>query len=221
MKSKINLASKNRYTQLLVVLVFFYLSAPFVENVTPELPVISALFLVTILLTLRAVEIPAKNIWIFLLAGISAVALESSLSHGTTLAFRSSIAFFSSGVYALFLSIVIVMMLKKMFSRVEVNGDTIIGGVAVYLLIGFLWTLFYYMIYHFDHKAFVVPENWDDIYLFYFSLVTLTTLGYGDVHPINKLAMSLAGLEAVVGQMYVAIFVARLVGLHITKELRK
>lgn len=213
--------SQNKYSQLLFVLVAFYLLAPFIENITPEFPVISAMFLASILLTLRVVEIPARNIWLSMIFGIGAVAVESAIGRGTSLEFRSFVAFFSSSIYAAFLTFVIILMIKKMFNRTEVNGDTIVGGIAVYLLIGFLWTLFYYMIYHFDHSAFVVPENWDDIYLFYFSIVTLTTLGYGDVHPINKLAMSLASLEAVVGQMYVAIFVARLVGLHITKDLKK
>ena len=49
----------------------------------------------------------------------------------------------------------------------------------------------------------------------YFSFVTLTTLGYGDITPLTPVAQTLAWLEAVVGQLYLAILVARLVGLHI------
>jgi hypothetical protein len=51
--------------------------------------------------------------------------------------------------------------------------------------------------------------------LFYFSFTTMTTVGYGDVFPINKFAMVFSNLEAIVGQLYIAIFVARLIGLHI------
>ena len=49
----------------------------------------------------------------------------------------------------------------------------------------------------------------------YYSLVTLTTLGYGDITPVTPLARNLAAFEAVIGQLYIAILVARLVGLHI------
>ena len=49
----------------------------------------------------------------------------------------------------------------------------------------------------------------------YYSLVTLTTLGYGDITPVTPLARNLAAFEAVMGQLYIAILVARLVGLHI------
>ena len=54
----------------------------------------------------------------------------------------------------------------------------------------------------------------------YFSFITLTTLGYGDVVPVQGFARSLSGAEAVTGQLYVAILIARLVGLHIAHSTR-
>ncbi|PIR17837.1 MAG: hypothetical protein COV46_02610 [Deltaproteobacteria bacterium CG11_big_fil_rev_8_21_14_0_20_49_13] len=54
----------------------------------------------------------------------------------------------------------------------------------------------------------------------YLSFATLTTLGYGDVFPVNKMAMVMTNLEAVAGQMYLAIFVARMVELHIMHQQR-
>jgi hypothetical protein len=57
--------------------------------------------------------------------------------------------------------------------------------------------------------------------LFYYSFVTLTTLGYGDITPISHPAKSLAMLEAIVGQMYIAVLIARLVGMHISQGLLK
>jgi voltage-gated potassium channel Kch len=60
----------------------------------------------------------------------------------------------------------------------------------------------------------------ESIYPIYFSLVTLTTLGYGDIVPTAAAARMLAAVEAVVGQLYLAVLVARLVGLHIAQARR-
>jgi hypothetical protein len=53
----------------------------------------------------------------------------------------------------------------------------------------------------------------------YFSFATLTTLGYGDIVPVSAIARTLATLEAITGQLYLAVLVARLVGLHIAESL--
>jgi len=57
-------------------------------------------------------------------------------------------------------------------------------------------------------------------FLLYFSVVTLTTLGYGDIAPAVPAARMLCSLEAVIGQLFVAVFIARLVSLHIGGRLR-
>jgi Ion channel len=82
-------------------------------------------------------------------------------------------------------------------------------------MIGFLWGIFYKMIYLFDADAFsnISPENYLRK-LNYYSFITLTTVGYGDITPQNSLAMSLANIEAIIGQLFPAIIIARLVGLY-------
>jgi hypothetical protein len=57
--------------------------------------------------------------------------------------------------------------------------------------------------------------------MFYYSFTTLTTLGYGDVTPLTPPAKSLAVVEAVIGQMYIAVLIARLVGTHISQSILK
>ena len=205
----------NRYIHLLVILLIFFLCFPFVRNIKGEFALIATLFFLAIAFTLRAIEL--KRSTYIMCAAMGGVGLAIGFSSFFTAdpGLKQTLIALSLGTYALFMIISIVFMIKKMFSTTKVTGDVIRGGISVYFLMGFLWTLFYVLIYNFDPKAFFVSHPWHDSFLFYFSFSTLTTLGYGDISPINKAAMVLANLEAITGQLYLAIFVARLVGLHV------
>ncbi len=101
----------------------------------------------------------------------------------------------------------------------EITSHLVFASASAYLLLGILWSFVYGIIHAFQANAFseVVVEPYT---LVYFSLVTLTTLGYGDITPITQEARSLAVLEAIVGQLYLAVIVARLVGIYIANETR-
>jgi hypothetical protein len=94
-------------------------------------------------------------------------------------------------------------------------GDRIFGAVVLYFLIGLISALAYTGLYSQDSGAFskLPTENGGFFDLLYFSFVTLTTLGYGDITPVARAALSLAMLEALVGQLYPTIIIARLVSL--------
>ena len=111
----------------------------------------------------------------------------------------------------------IVLLMKSMFRARKVDANIIIGGISVYLLIGILWALLYLFLYDLQTGIFEIDEDGS---LFYFSYTTLTTLGYGDILPKGKIARMLANVEAISGQIYLTVFVARLVGLHIASEMR-
>jgi hypothetical protein len=103
-----------------------------------------------------------------------------------------------------------------------VTADIIIGGISVYLLIGHLWFLFYRIVYLIDPKAFFNSIERHGLYLLiYYSFTTLTSLGYGDIVPVNRIVMLLSNIEAIVGQLFPAIFIARLVSLFSAQELEK
>jgi hypothetical protein len=104
----------------------------------------------------------------------------------------------------------------------RVTSDKIFAAICVYLLVGFLWTYAYAFLDEIQPGSFAAStETGRNDYvgrimqLRYFSFATLTTLGYGDVLPRSSTARTMAVLEAVVGQIYLAVLVARLVGLHI------
>jgi len=104
----------------------------------------------------------------------------------------------------------------------RVTADRIFAAVCVYMLIGFAWTFTYALLEEIAPGSFApLPETGQNEYvarvqeLRYFSFMTLTTVGYGDVVPRSPAARTMAVLEAVMGQIYLAVLVARLVGLHI------
>ena len=104
----------------------------------------------------------------------------------------------------------------------EVDLNIITGSVALYLILGFIWAILYTFLIQLSPEAIrgVEPENW--IYslstMTYFSFVTLTTLGYGDISPVTPIAKVLVILEAVTGMFYFAIIVASLIGAARNKK---
>lgn len=120
----------------------------------------------------------------------------------------------------IFLFVVIVLLLRGILRHEVVRADTIYGAICVYLLLGIAWAGVYDVIEVFRPGSFQVSEalqvdgglDWSDTT--YFSFVTLTTLGYGDISPVSRLAKSMAMLEAVTGVLYLATLIARLVSMY-------
>jgi len=124
------------------------------------------------------------------------------------------------GLLSLLLFLVVV--LGQTLRSGPITFHRIQGAVAAYLLLGVIWAYAYALVALLRPGAFSGPLNpaegphaW-----FYFSFVTLTTVGYGDVLPVHPVARSLAILEAVTGPLYLAILIARLVSLAVAPGRR-
>jgi hypothetical protein len=109
----------------------------------------------------------------------------------------------------------------------EITRETISMAISVYLLLGVTWTMLYSVIYHLQPQAFslngtasslVAPGHPIFPVLAYFSFITLTTVGYGDIAPVTLQARYAALAEAVTGQFYLAILVARLVSMLLVRQ---
>jgi hypothetical protein len=118
------------------------------------------------------------------------------------------------------------VVLRNVYKPGPVSAHRVRGAVAAYLLIGYFFMALYRLInYLFPdafaaHTALVQPgENISNVFM-YFSLVTLTTVGFGDVTAVHPAARSLVMLEGVVGTLYPTIFIARLVSLQLEQERR-
>jgi hypothetical protein len=111
------------------------------------------------------------------------------------------------------LAVFTVLMIKRFLVRGREQAHRIAGAVAVYLLLGLIWARLYQVVELASPGAFRVPEgeSLNGANLVYFSFVTLATLGYGDISPVNIIARNLAVLEAIMGQLYLVILISRLV----------
>ncbi len=119
-----------------------------------------------------------------------------------------------------FFAYMIVNILLFIYKQDEVTRDLIVGAAVVYLLMAIMWTFIYRVVEMANPGSFTISAT--DIHerlrFTYFSLVTITTLGYGDIVPTTGLASSLATLEAVVGQLYLVTTVAWLVGVRVSQS---
>jgi hypothetical protein len=125
------------------------------------------------------------------------------------------------------LSILLFMTLKRTLRPGRVTVFRVAGGIAGYVLIGLTWTFAYQLLIQqapgairFDAAVAAAPSQQPND-LIYFSFVTLTTVGYGDVRPVHPVARSLAVAEALVGQLYLAILIASLVGMALQARVEK
>lgn len=101
----------------------------------------------------------------------------------------------------------------------EITGNKIIGAICIFFLLGLIWAMMYLLLLEFDPNSLnnIAQDKWYNnvSQVVYFSFVTLTTLGYGDVSPVLPVARFLAYIEALMGQFYIAVMVASLVGVRI------
>lgn len=97
-----------------------------------------------------------------------------------------------------------------------IDNNRIVGAICIYLLLGFLWAVCYTLLFLTGLGSFNGLGNLDQSAgftdLIYFSFVTLSTLGYGDISPITPIARFFVYMEALTGQFYLAILVASLIG---------
>jgi len=157
---------------------------------------------------------------------------------GTAFAERIAVIFFHSQPFELvgsigwflLLSFVTWSTLRGVLKQKAVTSETISMSISVYLLLGFTWALLYVVMYLIKPNSFSIaglpaptpahPADAQPMFpiLGYFSLITLSTVGYGDITPLTLQARFAAAAEGIAGQFYLAILVARLVGMQMSQS---
>ena len=207
----LKLTHTSRSVYLLVSLVLLIFVYPIVAERPIAALLLTVLFLVTPLAGVYAVSSDRKSMIRATILG--APALLSLMGHfflkAPIVTDQAFLAFVV--VYYAFTTVSII---RHIFSKKQVDADTIISAVSAYLMIGLSFAVTFMLIYLGTPGALVESTadhlvHWEDI--FYFSIVTLTTLGYGDITPTVPVSRSVATLEAVCGVMYMSVLVAKLV----------
>jgi len=123
----------------------------------------------------------------------------------------------------LFFAYAVVGILRIIAKSEKVTSDTIFAAVVAYLLIALMWAFLYTILERVSPGSFSFPERgfWGQTMRFeYLSFVIITTLGLGDITPVTDKASALVMIEAVVGQIYLVVLVAWLVGMHVSRKSR-
>jgi len=210
---------KRRFVFLLATLLFMMAVAPFLEGLS-RLHTFFNIFLSAVLLS--AVYALSQKIRHFVAAVVLAIPMLLSIWFDYFV--RSDALFLFGRVCGiLFLAFTIFHILRHIFQQQDITRDTIAGAAAVYLLFALMWAFIYIVLERLEPGSFATSSAQSlegrNIFL-YFSAVTITTLGYGDITPVTYIARSMAILEAVIGQLYLVVLVSWLVGMYVSKKSR-
>jgi hypothetical protein len=132
----------------------------------------------------------------------------------------SSFSIFNIVLSFVFDVLIVVVIFRHVFAREEANSETIFGALCIYLLVGFSFASLYGMIAAFQPNAFyldprtnshTVPGRFDFIY---YSFASMTSLGAAGMTPVSPQARSITILEAILGVLYLAVLIARLMGAY-------
>ncbi|PSL18361.1 potassium channel family protein [Shimia abyssi] len=206
-----SLIAHQRWTVLLCVVTFLILMDGFQRQVSGldqiTLIAMSILFLGVVGATerrtwLRAVMVVPVAIWFVLV-------LLNEMSPSPLL---DICLFLDSGIL---LFGCMIIGFRQLFAPVESEYERLASGVFSYLLMAVIWGLIYWRIEAMHPGSFNLPDDVSESprgAFMYFSMITMTTVGYGEITPAADLPRTLTGLQAVAGTMFVAIFIGRSVG---------
>lgn len=217
---------KGRFSVLLISLAVLLLIAPLVPGDQSFADKsFGVLVLVVLISCLRAVARTRRFFWVMLILTLMNVAagIYEILITGEGESFQAMVLI----IRIIYFVLAFFSIMRYVLDGSPVTADKICGAISAYMVIGITWSAVYSLFYLMDPGSFKVPEHLlstdtvNSTWTFYFSMTTLTTLGYGDITPIKPGAQSYAIMEAVAGQMFVAVIIARLIALHITTHQRQ
>lgn len=214
---------KGRFSLLLVSLALLFFITPLIPGDQTFADRVFGIFTMVVLGScIRAISRSKRFFWfmvVFTLANIGIGSFEI-LSDMEPHTFKAVVLVFRAAYFM----VVFISIMGYVLDDSPVTGDKICGAVSAYLLMGITWTFVYTLFYHWDPGCINVPaefvsgETVNSTWAFYFSFTTLTTLGYGDMVPTTPAVQSYAIMEAIFGQIFLAVIIARLIALHITHE---
>jgi hypothetical protein len=199
--------------ELLIALGLLFFFFPFVEEVKGGDLIVSLLLSLVLLAAVLAVSDRKGVLLIALVLAIPAIA-GRWINHFRPDVVRPAVFLTAALVLTAF---VVVNLLRFVWRAPSVNIEVLCASISAYLMLGLMWTMAYWLVDQLTPGAFAFnsgPRSMNGFNGFYFSFITLSTVGYGDITPVSRIARWLAAMEAMTGLLYVAILIARLVSLY-------
>ena len=202
--------------QLLIALAALLISAPLVEELEGGHLILSVLFSLVMIAAVVAVADRKRTLAIALFLAVPAIIarwinnFRPDLVHPTVFLVLA----------LLLLAYVIGHLLHFILHARVVTTEVLCASIAVYLMLGLTWTVAYWLVDQltpggaFSFNTSRGAQSMNGFTGFYFSFITLSTVGYGDITPVSHAARWLAAMEAMTGLLYVAVLIARLVSLY-------
>jgi hypothetical protein len=201
--------------ELLIALALLFFFFPFVEEVKGGDLIVSLLLSLVLLSAVLAVSDRKGVLLTALVLAIPAIA-GRWINHFRPDVVRPAV-FLTAAL--LLTTFVVVNLLRFVLRAPSVNVEVLCASISAYLMLGLMWTMAYWLVDQSTPGAFSFNTNagkqsMNGFNAFYFSFITLSTVGYGDITPVSKAARMLAAMEAMTGLLYVAVLIARLVALY-------
>lgn len=214
--SSIRAGGRGRLLYLFVALVLLVVVHPFFEASPARRPVLLLAALAIPIAGVYAVSDRRRNLVVAAVLCVPGILGSIQVLAGIPILPGGIVTVVVSlGSVLLFYAFTLAVVVAHVLSRETISGDTLFGAAAVYLLLGLTWMLACMLLEAVQPGSFNIPtQNPNFADFLYYSFVTLTTLGYGDITPATARARSLALMEAVTGVLYIAFLVARLVSLY-------
>ena len=202
--------------QLLIALGVLLMSAPFVEELEGGHLILSVLFSLVLLAAVFAVADRKRTLAIAVVLAVPAITarwinqFQPDLVHPAVFLVCA----------LLLLAFVIANLLRFSLRAPVVTVEVLCASISAYLMLGLMWTVAYWLVDQvtpggaFSFNTSRGSQSMNGFTGFYFSFITLSTVGYGDITPVSQAARWLAAMEAMTGLLYVAVLIARLVSLY-------
>jgi hypothetical protein len=208
--------AKRKFFLLFLFLLGSLFLYPYAENNTFGYYAFRVLGSAAIVISVYAVSFRRSLVVIAVLLAIPAF-LQHALNFRADAGSLSILNIVLSFVFDVF---IVVVIFRRVFSNEQPNSETIFGALCIYLLVGFTFANIYGMVATLQPRAFyldplanlhAVPERMDFIY---YSFGTMTSVGAAGITPVSAEARSLSIIEAILGVLYLAVLISRLVGAY-------
>jgi len=207
------------YLLVAVILLFIYL----LQEIENDIPAIDVVYAFVILATIYVAGSERKWLVAAVVLAIPTLLL-SAISNSEEWP-PDTLSFIYLGFLTAFIGFAAVAVVREVLMAERVTIHTISGTIVVYLFIGLIWALLYIFAegltpgsFSFTQVSALESGESADLLssLTYFSLITLTSTGYGEITPVSDSARTLASMEAILGQIFLAVLVAWLVGKYLS-----